>query len=199
MDSNPGIGGSRDEDVVCRPPRRVRASRPPRQSAKRRPRLTGRFDAASQVGLLVLTTLRREDAWGVESMSESRPLGCEAYQIVSRKKARSSSSHPETIGYRCAPVTVRSVAGLQIERVRSRRTEIGRRFERARPSEKVRGSNPLSSTTPKPRPTSGNATAGAGFSLCHSAFLSECASPAPPSAFRRSKPARSAEEPRWCR
>jgi hypothetical protein len=81
-------------------------------------------------------------------MSESRPLGCDAYQIVSRKKARSSSSHPETIGYRCAPATVRSVAGLQIERGRSGQTEIGRRVERAHPSEKVRGSNPLSSTEP---------------------------------------------------
>jgi hypothetical protein len=42
---------------------------------------------------------------------------------------------------------VRSVAGLQIERVWQRWIEIRRAVESARPQEKVRGSNPLSSTT----------------------------------------------------
>ena len=53
---------------------------------------------------------------------------------------------------------------------------------------------------PEPSPTSENPIAGTGFSHCHSAFLSDCAPPAPPSALRRSSPARSAaDEPRWWR
>ena len=62
-------------------------------------------------------------------------------------------------------------------------------------NEKVRGSNPLSSTRREPRPTSGNAAGRAGFRRCHWFPTSVRVPPVYPGAFRRSKPARSDRTP----
>ena len=58
---------------------------------------------------------------------------------------------------------------------------------------------PSSSTRPAPRLTCRNAVVGAGFSRCHSALLPWCAHPRPPGCSSPSNPARSADDPRWCR
>jgi hypothetical protein len=67
-------------------------------------------------------------------------------------------------------------------------------------NEKVRGSNPRSSTTREPRPTSANAETRAGFRHCRLPFLRLRAPPVPPGReFSRSKPAESAPVPRTWR
>ena len=66
-------------------------------------------------------------------------------------------------------------------------------------NEKVRGSNPLSSTHTK-CPLSRRNTASQRNSLrCHFDSASPCAPHVRPRPFKRSKPARSAAVPKWCR
>ncbi len=67
---------------------------------------------------------------------------------VSRKSVREGSRKSGTDRYRSWCPATRSVAGLKIERVGQRSAEGIRAISTACPLEKVRGSNPLSSTKP---------------------------------------------------